>query len=66
MEVKYRSSRSFGDPALAVTPAKLQKIVKTAKHFMLVRKIPIETTCSIDVISITGDLIEHYKNVTGY
>ena len=66
IEVKYRTSAAFGDPALAVNAGKIAKIVKTAKHYMLVHKLPIDTPCRIDVIAITGTLIDHYKNVTGY
>ena len=66
VEVKYRSSAAFGDPKLAVNAAKIKKIEQTAKHYMLVNKIMPDTPCRIDVIAITGDYIEHLKNVTGY
>jgi len=66
VEVKYRTSAAFGDPALAVNSAKIRKIEKTAKHYMLINKLPVDTPCRIDVIAITGNIIDHYTNITGF
>lgn len=69
VEVKTRVGESFGKPEEAVTPWKLQPIIKTANYFMMLNpKLP--QAQRIDVIALelspTGEVkrLEHIKNVT--
>ena len=52
IEVKTRSSDKFGTPAEAVTYYKKQKIVNTAKYYLL--KNPTELNISFDVVEVYG------------
>ena len=52
VEVKYRSSQAHGAPAEAVTPAKQQKIKKTASFYLYTHKIPDTIQVRFDVVEI--------------
>ncbi len=52
VEVKTRSSEKFGTPAEAVTYYKKQKIVNTAKYFLM--KNPTELNISFDIVEVYG------------
>ncbi|MBI5019157.1 YraN family protein [Candidatus Gottesmanbacteria bacterium] len=70
VEVKTRSTLSFGSPQSAVTPMKLREIIKTAQYYMLTHPgKPMQVR--IDVIAIlvdadTGSVrsLEHIPNVS--
>lgn len=62
IEVKYRAGTAFGYPAEAVTKAKIIKILKTAKYYMLCNGILQETPCRFDVVNILGEDISVIKN----
>ena len=70
VEVKTRKSEKFGTPAEAVTYYKKQKIVNTAKWYLLTN--PTELNIRFDVIEVYGvfdgtifklDEINHYEQV---
>lgn len=70
VEVKTRVSSDYGTPEEAVTPWKIQSIIKTAQYFMMLHpKLP--ELMRIDVISLelspAGEVkrLEHLENVTG-
>lgn len=61
VEVKYRRSTKYGDPAEAVTPAKQKRIIRTALFYIGThhRTMP---ACRFDVIGILGEKLTHYQN----
>ena len=52
VEVKTRSSEKFGTPAEAVTYYKKQKIVNTARYYLM--KNPTGLNISFDIIEVYG------------
>lgn len=65
-EVKYRATTGFGYPVEAVSKGKLTKIKKTAQYFCLKNQIPEDCPKRFDVISILGEEIRLYQNITGF
>lgn len=63
VEVKVKSSNRFGEPADMITEKKLDKIKKTAKHY-LQEKEPDDIPWRIDAILIKDEKIEHLKSIT--
>jgi putative endonuclease len=53
VEVRYRKNRVFGGPAASITPAKQEKIRKTALFFM--QKKGREFNARFDVLAICGN-----------
>lgn len=53
VEVRYRKNHDFGGPAASITPAKQEKIHKTALYFM--QKKGRELNARFDVLAISGD-----------
>ena len=62
VEVKYRSSRTMGDPAEAVTPSKQRRIRSTAQYYLYSCGYGEETRCRFDVICILGDQISWIRD----
>ncbi len=66
VEVRLRSSGNFGGAAASITPAKQQKILATARHYLSVQSgLP---PCRFDVLLLDGlsaDKIEWIKNAFG-
>ncbi len=52
VEVKYRSSARFGYAAEAVTATKQKTIIKAARYYMLVHRIPPEQAVRFDVVTL--------------
>lgn len=65
-EVKYRTGSKHGDPEEAVTAQKLMRMQRTAQYYCIREQIPADTSMRFDVISILGEEIRHYQNVTGF
>lgn len=61
VEVKKRSTLSFGRPSEAVNKTKQQKIRKCANIFLLANK-KTDFPCRFDVIEVLGDEINHIEN----
>lgn len=64
VEVKTRSSDSFGAPELAVTPRKQQRMVKAALAYIKQRKLH-QVPCRFDIVAITAVAerdVEHIRN----
>lgn len=61
-EVKYRRSASFGFPAEAVNKSKQKKMILGARMYLHEYRLPMETPCRFDVISICGDEITWMEN----
>ena len=62
VEVKYRSSITYGYPEEAVTYSKQRTIRSVATYFMLTHNIPMESPVRFDVISILGNQIKYIRN----
>lgn len=62
IEVKYRSSSKSGYPHEAISYHKMNKIINTARYYMLVNKIDYETPCRFDVVTFLGKEIQVIKN----
>jgi len=62
VEVKMKSSARFGFPYEMVTPKKIEKIKRTAESYIADNCYKGEWR--IDVVSIFGENIEHFKNIT--
>jgi putative endonuclease len=62
VEVKTRKTNSLVSPATAVNAAKLGKMAQVAAHFM--RATRASEDYRFDIISICGDKVEHFTNVT--
>ncbi|KIR02861.1 protein of unknown function UPF0102 [Lachnospiraceae bacterium TWA4] len=64
IEVKYRSSRSYGDPAEAVTKRKQQKIYLCANHYMKAHRL-VDIPCRFDVVAVCKEQIRIIRNAFG-
>ena len=62
IEVKYRDSSSMAKGLYAVDKKKQAKIYKVASVYLMSRKLPQDTACRFDVVSIDGDEITLIKN----
>lgn len=65
-EVKYRRDLRMGWPEEAVSPVKLQRMQQTAQFFCIRYHIPEQMSKRFDVVSILGDQIRLFRNVTGF
>lgn len=69
IEVKTRTSGSFGSPLEAITPWKLKSLIKTAQFYKLINP-NLPSNLRIDAISIVlsnsnqTEKIEHIKNIS--
>lgn len=70
IEVKTRTTSSFGSPLESITPWKLKSLIKTAQYYKLTHpKLP--ESLRIDAVSVVllGDKIESIeltKNISGF
>lgn len=62
VEVKYRKSTQYGYPEEAVTLAKQKKILKGARVYLYQNRIPADTPCRFDVVSIYQEEISWLKD----
>lgn len=70
VEVKTRFSHSYGKPETAVTPRKINSIIKTGQYFKLLHP-DLPESLRIDVVAINLDpkekkllSLKHIKNIT--
>ena len=65
VEVKFRTTNSYGDPIESITPRKAQTLRKVAEGYLYVNKI-YDKSCRIDVIIVDfrdkDPKIEHIEN----
>ena len=62
-EVRLRSSAAFGGAVASITPAKQEKIIRTAQHYL--QRNPARGGCRFDVVlleSLDAGQIEWIKN----
>ncbi|MBE5966399.1 MAG: YraN family protein [Lachnospiraceae bacterium] len=62
IEVKYRSNEGTGNPAEAITPAKIRRIAGTAEYYMLTHNFTQDTPCRFDAVLILDNEITLIKN----
>ncbi len=60
VEVKYSSTKIFGEPMERVDAFKQHQIIKAAEGFM--NKNQLSMNCRFDVISIVGNEVKHIEN----
>jgi len=70
VEVKTRIGSKLGTPEEAITPWKIQRLIKTAQYFQL-KNPHLTQDCRLDVVAVQFDeetekliYIKHYKNIT--
>jgi putative endonuclease len=63
VEVRYRRSSRFGDAASSVTPAKQQRILATARHYLMRHPRYCECPIRIDVIAVDPQGPTHVPRV---
>lgn len=61
-EVKYRSSPVMGSPAEAVDHRKQEHIRSVAAFYLYSHRLPEDTPCRFDVVSILGEQMEVIQN----
>jgi putative endonuclease len=69
IEVKSRTSKSFGDPLEAISYWKLKSLIKTAEYYKLIHKnLPDQMRIDAVSVMIMGKevlKIEHHENISG-
>tara|TARA_Y100001968_G_scaffold322742_1_gene359353 strand:+ start:614 stop:967 length:354 start_codon:yes stop_codon:yes gene_type:complete len=58
VEVKSRRSHQFGGALASITLAKQQKIIKTATHFLVYKKLWEKCPVRFDVVCIEGKMAQ--------
>lgn len=71
IEVKTRTTSSFGSPFDAIAPQKLRQIIKGAKYYAYILHPDLPDNLRIDAIGVVvkdGNVValEHRENVSGY
>ena len=64
IEVKSRTTYSYGYALEAVTPAKIARYKRFINLYTQIHRL-YDKTLRIDVIAISGDDVEHIENVGG-
>ena len=59
VEVRLRFSRSFGGAAASITPAKQQRLIRAAGHYLAGKPMP---ACRFDAVLLDGQNIEWIRN----
>ena len=59
--IEVKSGKNF-DPIYAITPRKLNKILKTINYYILKKKINLDI--AVDALIIKGNKIELLENIT--
>lgn len=62
IEVKYRTSSTFGSPLEAVDFRKQNQIRRTAQYYLMKHRLSEWTPCRFDVIAFEGEEIMHLEN----
>lgn len=70
IEVKTRSSDTYGTPLEAITPWKVRILTKTAQFYkMLHTKLPDRMridAIAVDVSNYNKPIVEHIENISGF
>jgi len=63
IEVKYRSNSDFGEGHDYLNPTKRLKLKRTAWHYIQKHACHLPDNYRLDLVSILGDCIDHYKHI---
>ncbi len=55
VEVRYRSNPNFGSAAESITPAKQQRVIAAAQHYLLSACKEGFPSCRFDVVAVCGN-----------
>ena len=66
VEVKYRSSDSFGTPSAAVDFRKQIRISNTASYYLYCYHYPMDTACRFDVAAVSEQSVQLIENAFPY
>ncbi|HAE45010.1 MAG TPA: YraN family protein [Lachnospiraceae bacterium] len=66
VEVKYRTTRSQGEPEAAVDFRKQRRISRVALYYLTVRGYPETTSCRFDVVGVDPDGFSLIRNAFDY
>jgi len=61
VEVRQRASARFGGAVYSVTPAKQQRLLRSAQYYLLRHKIP--PPCRFDLVAIDDEKLSWIQNV---
>ncbi len=53
VEVRCKRTRNYGTPAESITPAKQQKLIATAQHYLVEHNLD-DVNCRFDVVEVTS------------
>ena len=59
VEVRLRSSRSFGGAAASITSAKQRRLIRAAGHYLAGKPLP---SCRFDAVLLDGQNVEWVRN----
>lgn len=62
VEVKFRKNVRSGYPAEAVTPAKQNRIIQTARYYLYSHNLSEYTKMRFDVAAILGEELKYIRN----
>lgn len=62
IEVKYRTSNTFGNPLEAVDFRKQNQIRRTAQYYLMKHRLNDRMPCRFDVIAFEGEVVTHLEN----
>lgn len=65
VEVKYRSTLSYGYSGEAIDKRKQQKIYRSAEFYLAANRISASISCRFDAVLLDGNKISHIKNAFG-
>lgn len=63
VEVKTRSNTAFGTPEDSINKRKINHLIKSGQYYCATHNSQ-EQDIRIDVLTVTPDEIEHFKNIT--
>lgn len=62
VEVKYRTTNTYGNPLEAVNDKKQSQIRKVAQYYLMRHGLHEWTPCRFDVIAFEGEKLTHIEN----
>ena len=65
VEVKYRTSSSYGNPLEAITKSKVKTIINVARNYLKFKGYSENIPIRFDAIAIMGDDVKLIKNAFG-
>lgn len=66
LEVKYRRTATYGEPAEAVGALKQRTICRVADFYRMTHRVSEEQPCRFDVVAVLGEEIFLYRNAFSY